>query len=363
MLPRLGDAIDALNSEIAGFLSAPVPPLPAPQVVVHAMRARLPGVGGFVGLHDAPLAEVHARVLEAEVTVRVMASSRAALLEAEARAARDIIAADPDLLRRRGLLRVARISDPSAPVLEAADGIAAPFGRDLRFAVRYEHKPLPTEGEGRIDAVPQDVTTAPVTGAGRPLYATEFLTDPLADFDAISAPGSGSPGNWVHDAAAQEVTQTGTRRGGTDGISGDKTGAFLVLRPAVAGGPLADMVLRAEVRSDGPGGIGLVHRFRDHQNFAFVLLEEPAGIRVMGRREGDAGHLLDQGGQDAAQGFHAGEWLRLRLLAEGGRVELAINERVVLTGQDDAAAVPGAVGFFCRGAGQARFRHFRLSSL
>lgn len=361
MLPPLSDAIDALNGEIAGFLSAAVPPLPAPQVLVHAMRAGLPGVGGFVGVNAAPLAELHARVLEAEVTVRVMAASRAALLEAEARAARDIIAADPALLRRRGVLRIARISDPAAPVLEADDGIAAPFGRDLRFAVRYEYRPLPTDSEASIDAVPQDVTLAPVTGAGRLLYATEFLTDPLADFDVFSSPGSGTAGNWTHDPAAQELVQTGSRRGGADGVSGNKTGTYLVLRPAVAGGAVRDVVLRAEVRSDGPGGIGVVHHFRDPQNFDFALLEAPAQIRVLGRRVENAGSLLAASGEDA--GLPIGEWLRLRLLAAGGRTELSVNERVVLTSQDPAQPLPGAVGLFCREADRARFRHFRLSSL
>lgn len=363
MLPPLSDAIDALNGEIAGLMSAAVPPLPAPEVLVHAMRAGLPGVGGFVGLNAAPVAEIHARVLEAEVTVRVMAASRAALLDAEARAARDIIAADPDLLRRRGVLRIARIPDPAAPVLEAGDGIAAPFGRDLRFAVRYEYRPLPIAGEGSIDAVSQDVTVASVTGPGRLLYATEFLTDALTDFDVFSSNGSGTAGNWSHDAAAGEVVQTGSRSGGTDGVSGNKTGTYLVLRPAVAGGTLQDFVLQAEMRSDGPGGIGIVYHFRNPQNFDFALLEEPSQIRVIGRRIDNVGSLPAQGGQTAGAGFPVGEWLRLRLLADGGKTELAINERVVLTGQDDAQIVPGAVGFFCRGADRARFRHFRLSSL
>ncbi|MRX51171.1 DUF1080 domain-containing protein [Paracoccus sp. S-4012] len=360
MLPPLGDAIDALNSEIAGVLSAPVPPLPAPEVVVHAVRAGLPGVGGFVGLSAEPQAEIHARVLDAEVTIRVMAASRAGLLAAEARAARDIIAADPVLMRRRGVLRIARISDPDAPVLEAGDGIAAPFGRDLRFAVRYEHRPQPVTGEGVIAAVPQDVALAGIGEDTRLLYATEFLTDPLADFDAVSGPGTGTEGAWAWDAAARELVQTGTRRGGADGPGGDKTGTWLVLRPSVAGGPLTDFVLRAEMRSDGPGGIGFVHGFRDPQNFGFALLEEPDGHRLLGRREGGAGSLL---AADTAAGFPTGEWLRLRLLATGGTCELTLNERVVLTGRDDADAPPGAVGLFCRGAGQARFRHFRLTGL
>ena len=359
MLATVGAALDALAGEVVGLLSPPAIPALAPEVSVLAVRAGLAGLGGFVGAQPSPRAELHARRIDAEVVVRVRAADAAALLAAEAQAARDIVAADPALLRRRGILRLERVTDPPANTLAGA-----PLARDLRFAVRFEHRPLPTDSEGVLGAVPQDVTlSAALTRTGRLRYATEMLTSPLGDFDAVDGGNAGTAGAWTHDAAAQEIVQTGTRRGGTDGLSPDKTGTCLVLRSAAAGGDLADFHLQAELRSDGPGGIGLVFGFRGPQDFAFALLEEPA-IRVIGRRAGGAGAFLALGGQDPARGFPTAQWLRLRLLVEGGRVELTLNETVVLAGADPAlAGTAGRVGFFCRNNGTARFRHFKLSSL
>ena len=363
MLVPVTDTIDALSAEITGLLSAPANPALAPEIFVHAARARLAGVGGYVGLHDAPVAEIHARVLEAQVAIRVLADTEAEISGAAAQATRDVIAADPALLRQRGLLRIEHVSDTAPRILQAADGVAAPFARDLLFSVRYEHRPLPTATEGALGSVGTDVTLAALSGTGRLLYETEFLTDPLADFDAITGAGTGTPGNWSFDAPAQELTQSGTRGGGANVLSGNKTGTYLVLRPSVAGGGISNFVLRAEMRCDGTGGIGLVFRYQDADNFAFVLLEEPGARRIIGKRQSGTGAFLETGGQDATQGRATGEWLRLRLLADADRFELSLNERIVLTGQDSTLTTPGAVGLFCRRAGQARFRHFRISSL
>jgi hypothetical protein len=363
MLAGIGAALDALTGEFAALLTPPTVPAFAPEVTVHAARAGLAGLGGFVGVQASPRAELHARRIDAEVVVRVRAANEAGLLSAEAQAARDVIAADPAFLRRRGILRLERVTDPAARSLAAEEG--ASFVRDLRFAVRFEHQPVPTEGEGVIGTVPQDVTlSAALTRAGRLRYATEMLANPLGDFEVVNGGTSGTVGAWAYDAAAQEIRQTGTRRGGSNGLASNKAGTYLLLRSAAAGGDLADFLLQAEVRSDGPGGIGLVFDFLGPLDFSFALLEEPAAVRVTGRRAGGVSAFLARGGQDPTRGFPTGQWLRLRLLVEGGRVELAVDEAVALAGADPAlAATIGRVGFFCRNNGTARFRHFRLSSL
>jgi hypothetical protein len=359
-----GATIDALSSAIAALL-APVPDAAfAPQVAILPAQTSPSGIGGFIGYNKSPPAEIMARRLEGEVVVRVFADSAADLLEAEARVARDLVAASPDLLRRQGILRLKRVLDSPDRRLEAADGIAAPFGQDLRFAVKFEHAPLPAESEGVIDSVPQDIAVAGPARKGRLRYRNEFLADPLADFTPIAAGGSGTAPVWAYDSANRELLQTGTRKGGVDGASGNKTGAYLVLRDSVAGGALADFVLHADVRSDGPGGIGLVFRFRDADNFGFVIMESGTpGRRLLGRRTSASGALLDEGGLDLTQGFPTGTWLRLRLLAEGDRFELAVNEVVALTGKDTNLAQPGSVGLFCRGNPNARFRQVSLTSL
>ena len=138
---------------------------------------------------------------------------------------------------------------------------------------------------------------------------------------------------------------------------------MLTLNTGVAGGPLQNFVLNADVRSDGPGGIGLVFHFQDTSNFAFALLQTDPDLRLLGKRRSGTSSFLDDGGQVTGLSFAQNEWFRLRLLVDGDRVELALNEVPVLAGSDQNLTTPGNVGFFCRSNGTARFRHFRLSSL
>ena len=301
--------------------------------------------------------------IEGEVVVRVFASNVASLLDAEAKLTRELIGADPDLLRRQGILKLRRVDDALPRRFEQADGIAAPFGQDVRFAFAFEHAPLPTSSEGTIQTLLTDMMLGQTGRKPILRYENDFLADPLEDFTEFVAGGSGSAPQWTYDAVAQEVRQTGSRQGGADGVTGNKAGAYLVLRDAVAGGTVADFLLEAEMRSDGPGGIGLVFRFRDHQNFSFVLLEQPPGQRLFGRRSNGTGALLGTGGVDTTQGFDADTWLRLRLLAQGGQFELAIDGTPVLAGSDSNPGEAGSVGLFCRGNPNARFRRVRLTGL
>ena len=358
-----GATIDALSSAISHLLAPPADP--AFQVAIFPVQTGPVGIGGFIGHNKAPPAERYARRLEGQVVVRVFANTEAELLDAEAQVSRKLIAASPTLLRERGILRLQRLLDAPDRRLESADGIPAPFGQELRFAVKFEHAPLPAQSEGTIASVPQDLAMAGLTRVGRLRYESEFLDDPMADFASVVGGTTGSAA-WSYDQAEKEIRQTGDRQGGDDGVSGDKSGAYLILQDAFAGGALADFVLHAEMRSDGPGGIGLVFRFIDGGNFGFFLMEglgSPPGRRLFGRRKNSVGHLLAEGGQDLGQGFPTGTWLRLRLLAEGDRFELAINEKVALTGRDPNLPRPGSVGFFCRANPTARFRHIRLTGL
>ena len=117
-----------------------------------------------------------------------------------------------------------------------------------------------------------------------------------------------------------------------------------------------------DVRNDFPGGIGPRLRFVDAY-FGFLIIEQEAaaGRRLWKAARGTA--LLAEGGQDPAQGFATGAWLRLRLLAESDRFELAVNETIALAGRDANLGQTGSVGLFCRGNPNARFRHVSLTSL
>lgn len=363
MLGTVSEAMAALTGAISGLLTPAADPALAPDVVVTASRTHLSGIGGFIGLHGDPHAERHARLLDAQVVVRIRAASPVDLLAAEAAATRELIGGDPAVLRSQGVLRLERLVDRDDRSLTQADGLGAPVGRELRFAVRFEHRPIPVVAEGVLGEVPQDVTTVMSPSGAQHRFSSEFLSDPMNDFTAVTGAGSGTAGAWSWDPATQEIRQSGTRGGGENGISGNKTGAYLLLRPTAAGGAVSDFVINAEMRSDGVGGIGLVFRFVNATNFGFLLLEQPPGIRIFGRRTANSGALFADGGQSSTTGFTQGQFLRLRLLAQGDRFELSINETPALAGREPGLTTPGMVGFFCRRNATARFRHLSLTSL
>lgn len=361
MLPTVDETIDALTAEVRALLSAPADPALIPDVTVSAGRSHPVGLGGFVGIHPEPKAELHARRLDAQVVVRVRAESAADLMSAEAQAVRDIIAANPSFLRSRGMLRLERVLDGPDLVWGPPDGLDV-HARELRFSVAFEHKPVPETSEGELTTAPIDITTAIIEHDDDRRYETEFVTDPFTDFAV--APNVGSLADWQHDAAEHEIRHVSDRGGGSDAPNGNKTGAYLLVRAPSIGGSLDDFVLHTELRSDGPGGIGLVFRFVDASNFGFFLMDEPGRWRIFGRRRAGSGALFELGASDTTEGFPQGEWLRLRLLAQGNRFELAINETTVMRAEESSAlTAAGQVGLFARKNATARFRHLRASSL
>lgn len=357
MFGPVSETIAALRAELAGLLSPVADPALAPTIEISPTRVAPAALGGLIGVDRETAAERFARRLDAEVIVRVRAASPEELAAAEARAALDLVGADPVLMRRRGLLRVARRAATEAPLPD-------PAARDVRFDVAFEHRPVPAAGEGVIDDVRQGLAVTRLAGNLRLRYASEFASDPMADFSAVDGAGTGGPGAWSWDEARGEVRQTSNLGGGTGTPTANKQGAYLVLGPGPSGGPAGDFVLDAELRLDDPGAtgagsIGLVFRYRGPDDFGFALLDL-AGWRLMGLRAGGAGSLLQQGGRDPTSGLAAGVWHRLRLIAEGDRFELHFDESPALAGRDGRLRQPGAVGFFCRRAAGARFGRLRL---
>jgi hypothetical protein len=353
----VSSTIAALRSELAGLLSPVADHTLQPTIEIHPLKVAPAALGGFIGVDPVTASERFARRMEAEVVVRVRAAAPDGLAAAEAQAALDLVGADPVLLRRRGLMRLIRRTTDEA-------ALSDPVARDIRFEVAFEHRPLPTAGEGVIDALRLGLAPSGLGGSLRLRYGSAFDADPMADFTAVDGAGTGGPAAWSWDAASGEVRQTSTLGGGTGTPTAAKQGAYLILNPGPSGGPVGDFVMDVELRLDDPGGegagsVGVVFRYRNPANFGFALLDL-AGWRMMGLRSGGAGRLLQQDARDTATGLAPDAWSRLRLIAEGDSFELHVNETPALGGRDNRLRQPGAVGFFCRRAAGARFGRLRL---
>ncbi|WP_159992263.1 hypothetical protein [Roseomonas sp. 18066] len=355
-------AVSALAAQIGALLTPPQDPAFTPEVHVTPTRLRAAGLGGFVGIDAAPRAERFARQIEAQVVVRIFAANPAALLAVEQRAATDIIGADPISLRSQGFLRVERTASIEPP-LAAADGIVPAAGRDLRFAVLYEHRPAPDTGDGVIEDVAQGLVPAPLGPSARRVYSNAFARDPMADFAVVDAAVGGPAGAWSWHAASREIRQSSGRGAGAATPDGSQQGTYLLLSDAAAGGPLADFAAQAEIRSDGDGAIGLVYRFGGAGSFGSILLDRPGSWRLLARRSGGTGQAFAEGGVTTTAGYTPATWMRIGLLVVGRAVTLRIDDRIVLSGRDDGLPSAGGVGFFCCRNAQARFGRLSVTRL
>lgn len=362
MSESVASAVSALTGRIGALLTAPADPALAPSVQVMPIRLRRAGIGHFVGTDSILDKEIFAQHLEAQVIIRVLAPSAAALSAAAQQAAIDLVGADQATLRGNGVLRVEKAVDTET-VLTGEDGITAPAGRDIHFQVLFEHRPIPPTSEGVIATVPQTVLVAPISTAAHRVYASNFATDPLPNFSKVDGPAAGPAGRWVYNATQREIRQTSVRGAGGPGPDGEQQGTYLLLREAAAGGPIGDFSLAADVWSGGNGGLGLVFRFVDSANFGFFIMQQPEKFRLFGRRLAGVGQAFTEGGLDDTKGFSGNRWMRLELVASGDEFTLAIDERIALTGREPGLTAPGAVGLFCCRNATARFGQFRLTRL
>jgi hypothetical protein len=369
MAVTLMEAVAGLNATLQGLLPTGEPPAQAPELFVNPVKSHNVGVGGIVGIRtQAPAGEVAALRVTAEVVVRVKAQSVALLADREAAISTALLGANPVSLRTNGVFRIQRVVETSErPVLE----LEALSGRDVRFEVLYEFTKQPEVGEGVIATVPVDLIHRTSSTPRQPsdLLLVDFETDPLALFDVVDDSGLNEAGQWQYAAAEREVRQTSSAGGGSNNFNASKRGTGLLVRPAATPPAPRNFVLYTSMRSDSSGGIGLIFRFQDIDNFYYVLLHDngnpgaPFRYRIIARKQDGEFSLLDSGGADDTAGYTPNTWFTLRLAVQDEQFDLAIDGNEVLSGRDAAIMSPGRVGFITRSAAGARFRFLHWVTL
>jgi hypothetical protein len=158
------------------------------------------------------------------------------------------------------------------------------------------------------------------------------------------------------------VLQTSAIRGGPNSSDPSKAGTYLVLRSTPARPPVSDFSVATTLDATAAGGIGVVFRFTDPDNFYYALLDSRTGFRRIGKKVEGAFAALDQGGLDDDNGFAINQVMRVRLVAEGALFRLLIDGETVLEGSD-SDLIDGRVGLMARDCVGARFFDFTLLEL
>ena len=362
MAVTLMEAVAALNTTLRSLLPTEGPPAQAPELFVNPVKSQNVGVGGVVSIRTAPPAgDVSALRLTAEVVVRVKAQTAAQLAAKESDVSTALLGADPVSLRTNGVFRIRRVVETTERSVIALQNLS---GRDVRFEVLYEFSKQPEVGEGVISSVPIDVVHRTSATPRQPsdLLLVDFETDPLPLFDVVNDTGLNEAGQWQFAAVEREIRQTSSAGGGSNNFNATKRGTYLLVRTGVTPPAPRNFVLYTSMRSDSSGGIGLVFRFLDLDNFYYVLLHDngnplaPFRYRIIGRKQGGTFSLLESGGADNAAGYAPNQWFSLRLAVQDEQFDLAINGVEVLRGRDAGIMSPGRVGFMSRSAAGARFR-------
>jgi hypothetical protein len=358
------EAIARLTAAVSSLLPAPADPALAPSVLVTPVRVAPTGLGGYVGVHDAPGGEVLGRRLSARVGVTVRAPDAGSLGDAVALTTRSVLARHRATLAQLGILRVG-LDSLGPPPPPPSPGPPQPQARDVVFDVLFEYLHLPVEAGGIIAEIPLD---ADVTLAARPrlLRRGPFTSpDVMTAFEVVDDPAAGqdAPSDWRYDAAEQAIRQHTLIRGGPGTPTARKPGTYLLLRTGPALPPVHDFSLATEFRSMTAGGVGVVFGFRDVHNFCFALLDAERPFRMIARKEGGSFRALAAGGLDTARGFDTDRLYTLRVAVQAATFRLLLDGVTVLEATDDAPAGTGRVGLMTRACEGARFYDLTLMQL
>jgi hypothetical protein len=121
-----------------------------------------------------------------------------------------------------------------------------------------------------------------------------------------------------------------------------------------------DFTLKVTVRSTGGGGLGLVFRWQDVNNFYFFLIDQHLNFRMIGKKVAGTFQALEVAASDTTRSYQPDAFHGLRMTAIGSTLRAYLNDALILEGEDVSLAGPGRVGFMCRNNNQAAFYNIDL---
>jgi hypothetical protein len=346
------EAISALEAVVSSLLVGASPA----GILVSPTRVAPTGLGSFVGPSRDPAGAITGTRVDAAVRVTVEGNSVAAVNTAAGAVTTALLGADRASLVEDGILRVGLGSMSDR---ESVQGQT--LRQDLTFQVLYEFLKLPEAGEGIIEEVPLVLRTLdPSEGAlvdelfgSASIHAFEVVDDPRA---TVAAPSS-----WTYDADERAIVQQAAIRGGPNTANANKPGTYLLLRTAPDRPAVRDFVLETTFRSDSAeGGVGLVFRYRDPDNFYLFHADPDPGYRLLGKKVDGSFSQLSLPALDAGDGFAVGVQHALRLEVAASTFRVLLDDALILEGGDTDLPSPGRVGLATRRNDAAFFFGMKL---
>lgn len=357
------EAVTALSSVVSALL--PVSPTPPHQATVSVVPEKVSptGLGGYVGPAVDPMGDVVGRRIQARLVVTARAGALAGLGAAVQQVSTALLGAGSTSLRGQGILKLGM--GEMGPASVAGQGANQVASREVIFSVLFEHLRLPEAGEGVIDQVPLMMEVATTERGGRSIRSGGFGPGSLDTFEVFDDPAAnqGGPSDWTYHEEGRWIEQLSNIRGGSFEITPNKPGTYLVLRNTTAIPPLSDFVVSTELETDDIDAIGLVFRWRDVDNFYFLLLDARRDYRMIARKVAGNFEALDPAAVVEVPGFVPGATHSVRLAVQGESFRVHVDGALALEASDDALTGPGRIGFFCRANESARFHRLDVVEL
>ncbi|MCI5125989.1 MAG: hypothetical protein D3925_16345 [Candidatus Electrothrix sp. AR5] len=358
----IAGAVQALKLAVIDLLPPPLDPRLAPVVMVNPVKSHPAGIGGYVGLNQSPVGEIHACNLKAQVVIRIKADNLVDLSDTESTVTNSLVSTDTALLRSQGIFQISRDTDFSQFYKGASDGLDAKIGKDIRFDINFEYQKPPETPSGLIDTLNLDLLLHTTNNPAKELYGDDFTNDPLAYFNILDdSPVNNGPSNWSYNAGAGQVTQSSNISGGSNAFNPNKRGSYLVLQPSRVPLLPENWLLHADLGANS-GGIGVVFNFQNIDNFYFFIMSLPTPYRLLGKKVAGTFSFFDSGGQDNGNAYTTGNY-SLRLIQQNGEFEVALDQTLIMNAHEDVLPASGSVGFFSRNSASARFQSLRWLAL
>lgn len=352
--------MDILNQEavqsLRGLLTGLLPEvLPASTVALESVSVSPTGLGGFLGMHDDPRAEVFGR--------RVSASARITVNGTDASEVNARIDDVTDTMLSTGRDTPATAGIHRLSLQKLGDTNNTGTSREAFFDVLYEYLKLPTATGGVIESIPLGLDLDDGGGHAEFLLGQTFSPESLLLFDAIDDPQSttGAPGDWRFSATDSRIEQLSGIRGGSFQPVPRKAGTYLVLQDTSDHPAVADLFMRCNLESGNRDGIGCVFRWQDVDNFYFFVMSQRRNYRMLGRKVGGVFSAMDEPGLNDTAGFDRDRQYTLKLTALGSHFRVFLDDNLAVEGSDAAIAIPGRVGFLCHGNDAAFFYDLTLA--